>query len=632
MKVANNSAYFIKKFEENNYSQSVIEAVINAIQAHATNINVCTYSALYDEQGLGYENKLATDGQNICGFKIEDNGDGLTEENCKAITEWNCDHKENIGCEGVGRANYLKTFNQTTIISFVENKKKSLDFTETSEEKDIVITDITPDDVTKYELIKNEAGNYETKTILTLTGVKNNIKNRDLAYHKDQFFETIYDKVKLFLFLNNDKDITINIDGKTIKTDDVKFEEPLEFTIKKEKETKSFTLWYSIIASTKTDFETHICYNKFSVGKMTTKPLSLDEDKFKVEKHEIILVLEGDDIKERENVKYKNFIAERMTNNHELRKEENGDLFNGYVSWQDVRMEVEKQLNLLYRKVFPKRTKELYKRQSSNKRKYLWLSDYFTDVYTTPRQALKEFSNRQIEVFNTDNNKLKSEDINYWMNNSLTCYIKWRQKIIDKLMSKINDKKTLEKEIHNLICKKGKIGTDFDPLKLEENNIWLIDDKFMSYNYVASEKTINEITNKLGNKIDKDKIPDIVIYKKIGNFKKAVIIELKKPDSDLWDAGKSIDQCGFYAKQLSKSGIKEIYCYAIVNIDSDARDILETRKFIKLFSTDETEIWQGDFGGINAFIQIISPTTFAKDAENRNQTFINIIKKSKGLL
>ena len=40
MKVANNSAYFIKKFEENNYSQSVIEAVINAIQAHATNINV----------------------------------------------------------------------------------------------------------------------------------------------------------------------------------------------------------------------------------------------------------------------------------------------------------------------------------------------------------------------------------------------------------------------------------------------------------------------------------------------------------------------------------------------------------------------------------------------------------------
>ena len=61
---------------------------------------------------------------------------------------------------------------------------------------------------------------------------------------------------------------------------------------------------------------------------MTTKPLSLDEDKFKVEKREIILVLEGDDIKEGENVRYKNFIAERLTNNHGLRREENGDLFN----------------------------------------------------------------------------------------------------------------------------------------------------------------------------------------------------------------------------------------------------------------------------------------------------------------
>ena len=154
----------------------------------------------------------------------------------------------------------------------------------------------------------------------------------------------------------------------------------------------------------------------------------------------------------------------------------------------------------------------------------------------------------------------------------------------------------------------------------------------MSYNYIASEQTITNITTTIGAKIESDKRPDIFIYKKAGKIPKVLIIELKRPDIDCWDAGKSIDQCGFYAKQLAKSGIQEIYCYSIVNIDSNARDILETRKFIKLFSTDETEIWQGDFGGINAFIQIISPTTFAKDAENRNQTFINIIKKSKGLL
>lgn len=433
--VKNNSSYFIKKFEENNYSQSIVEAIINSIQAKASNI----YIYIDKQQNLfSKQNNKENIAETIKGFQIIDNGEGFTKENEEAFLEWNCDHKADIGCEGVGRANYLKTFDKTTIISFIDNKKKSLNFTDKLNDDDkFTIEEIKGEDIKEYKLEKDKSGNFKNKTILELNGIKYNIKNRDLTYNKEQFYKTIYDKVALFLFLNNDQNITINIDGKTIKTDDVKFEKPINFTIQKKQETKAFILWYSIKSSTKTSFETHICYNKFSVGKMTTKPLSLDEDKFKVEKHEIMLVLEGYDIKEGENVKYKNFVAEKITNNHELRKEENGDLYNDYVSWKDVREEIEKQLEKLYNNKFPNRIKELYKKQSSNKRKYLWLSDYFTDVYTTPQQALKEFSNRQIEVFNTDNNKLKSKDINYWMNNSLTCYIKWRQKIIDKLVSKI---------------------------------------------------------------------------------------------------------------------------------------------------------------------------------------------------
>ena len=38
--VKNNSSYFIKKFEENNYSQSIVEAIINSIQAKASNIYI----------------------------------------------------------------------------------------------------------------------------------------------------------------------------------------------------------------------------------------------------------------------------------------------------------------------------------------------------------------------------------------------------------------------------------------------------------------------------------------------------------------------------------------------------------------------------------------------------------------
>ena len=38
--VKNNSSFFIKKFEENNYSQSIIEAIINSIHAKATDIYI----------------------------------------------------------------------------------------------------------------------------------------------------------------------------------------------------------------------------------------------------------------------------------------------------------------------------------------------------------------------------------------------------------------------------------------------------------------------------------------------------------------------------------------------------------------------------------------------------------------
>ena len=154
----------------------------------------------------------------------------------------------------------------------------------------------------------------------------------------------------------------------------------------------------------------------------------------------------------------------------------------------------------------------------------------------------------------------------------------------------------------------------------------------MSYSYIASNKTIGTITEKIGEKIDKNERPDIVIYKKTAAFEKAVIIEFKKPETNIWDVGKSLEQCFLYAKQLSDSGIKEIHCYSIADINDDVRTIFEGRNFIKLFSTNETEIWQGSFGKINAYIQVITYATILNDAENRNQVFLDIIKRSKGLL
>lgn len=663
VKVSNNSAYFIKKFEENNYSQSVIEAVINAIQAHATNINVGTYSALYDEQGLGYENKLATECDTICGFKIEDNGDGLTEENCKAITEWNCDHKENIGCEGVGRANYLKTFNSTKIISFVENKKKSLNFTATSEYKDIITTDIKPEDVEKYELEKDEDEKYKNKTILELNGIKKNIKNRDLTYKKDQLFKIIYDKVKLFLFLNNDTDIIINIDGKTIKTDDVKFEKPINFTIQKEQETKAFTLWYSIRSSTKTSFETHICYNKFSVGKMTTKPLKIDEDKWRVDKTEILLVLEGQDIQKGDKVKYKNFIAERITNNHELRTEENGDLFNGYVSWKDVREEIEKQLEKLYNAKFPNRLEDIQREINENKNKYIWLNDYFDEKTIKPKQAVKKYIDEQIDILEKQETDITEDDINKMVNTNLVAYIQWREKQLKKLETDFNNPKTKESAIHNWFAPMNKEVEHDDLLN---NKMWALDDKFMLFDKCYSDKQLNQISKdvyemyktkfneelKIDNEEDANiRRPDIALLKMQDGQERLVLLEFKRPNADWFDYVKGLKQLRYYAEYFArKHNILYPFAFLIVNDlekNNALLDDLDSDKYVIIYNSDNFQIYQNVLdlhseerskidnkairkGQVN--IQVISSQAMISDAKTRNQTFINIIKKSKGLL
>ena len=660
--VKNNSSYFIKKFEENNYSQSIVEAIINSIQAKASNIYIYIY--IDKQQNLfSKQNNKENIVETIKGFQIIDNGEGFTKENEDAFLEWNCDHKSDIGCEGVGRANYLKTFDKTTIISFVDNKKKSLNFTDKLDDDDkFKIEEIKGADIKEYNLKKDENGKYENKTILELNGIKNNIKNRDLIYNKEQFYQTIYDKVALFLFLNNDQNITIDIDGKTIKTDDVKFEEPIKFTIQKEKETKAFTLWYSIKPSTKTSFKTHICCNKFSVGKMTTKPLSLDEDKFKVEKHEIMLVLEGYDIKEGENVKYKNFIAERITNNHELRKEENGDLYNGYVSWKDVREEIEKQLEKLYNDKFPNRLKDIQQEINENKNKYIWLNDYFDEKNIKPKQAAKKYIEEQMEILEKQDKDITEDDINKMVNTNLVAYIQWREKQLLKLEADFNNPKTKESAIHNWFAPMKKEVEHDDLLN---NKMWALDDKFMLFDKCYSDKQLNQISKDVYNMYktkfnDELKInnaeeanirrPDIALLKMQDGQERLVLIEFKRPNADWFDYGKGLMQLEYYAEYFArKHNILYPFAFLIVNDLESNKDLLShLQKFYQLiYNSGNFKMYQNGIplnnpdktdasgrmeviGQVN--IQVVSSQAMISDAKTRNQTFINIIKKSKGLL
>jgi hypothetical protein len=213
------------------------------------------------------------------------------------------------------------------------------------------------------------------------------------------------------------------------------------------------------------------------------------------------------------------------------------------------------------------------------------------------------------------------------VSHDLIKYILDRQNIIDKL---INLKGTnIEKEVHNLFLAQGLEGTEERQVPLDKNNLWLLDDKFMSYNYVASEKTITTFLKTKNLDYHKStQEMDIIVYFDKQDKSRAVVIELKKLTANYKENGVGINQLFNYSKKLFDSGVKELYLYLFAKIDDDFRDQLENQlKFTKICSHGG-EIWHNSYLDRNSYIQIISPDAIIADADARNRTFLSFIKNS----
>ena len=397
---------------------------------------------------------------------------------------------------------------------------------------------------------------------------------------------------------------------------------------------------------------------------MTTKPLSLDEERFKVEKHEIILVLEGNDIKERENIKYKNFIAERLTNNHGLIREENDGLY-GYVSWKDVREEIEKQLENLYNDKFPNRLEDIQKEINKNKNKYIWLNDYFDEKNIKPKQAVKKYIEEQIDILEKQEKDITEDDINKMVNANLVAYIQWREKQLKKLEADFNNPETKESAIHNwFVPMKKEVEHD----DLLNNKMWALDDKFMLFDKCYSDEQLNQISKDVYNmyksKFNEElkiyneeganiRRPDIALLKMQDGQERLVLLEFKRPNADWFDYGKGLMQLEYYAEYFArKHNILYPFAFLIVNDlekddKKDLRSHLQKHQYQLIYNTGNFKIYQNgiplnnpdivdDAGDIKPIgrvnIQVVSSQAMISDAKTRNQTFINIIKKSKGLL
>jgi hypothetical protein len=229
----------------------------------------------------------------------------------------------------------------------------------------------------------------------------------------------------------------------------------------------------------------------------------------------------------------------------------------------------------------------------------------------------------------------------------LTEYILYREKIIAKLkgMTIKND----EKEIHNLIVPKNKnYYRNGDINDIYQNNAWILDDKYMTYSVVLSDKQIEEIYSVIGvegshqySETENGK-PDVTIIfsdkPESTNKVDVVIVEFKKLGIKLAKKEELVSQLKQRARRLIEyypDKIQRIWFYGIADFDEEFRISLIEEGFVKLFShgeilfkkqpivinpvTEETRL---------ADLFILSYKTMLEDAQARNTTFLRILKES----
>lgn len=180
--------------------------------------------------------------------------------------------------------------------------------------------------------------------------------------------------------------------------------------------------------------------------------------------------------------------------------------------------------------------------------------------------------------------------------------------------------------------------TDDDYYAVGKNNLWLLDDRYTTYSYVASDKRIREVLKGIdeenGDTDILDDKPDLSLFFSHNPSKperlKSVLVEIKpfdyasKPDRKKF-AG--IQQLLDYVKAFKeKERIEEVSSFLITEIDDKLADRLRTDGYTPLFSL-ESPIYHRFYSEPNISIFVISASTLIKDAEARNKVFLDIIKK-----
>ncbi len=615
----------------------IFEAITNAIHANATNIECVLYSA--------DNNPIEINGQDVVrrkvnAIKIADNGDGLNDPNYDSFCKYRSEFKKSLGCKGVGRFVLLKVYEYVLYRSLLVTEKEERTFK------------FHPDfETNDLEQIKNEKieENYTEVVLNTLTRSyfddRRNVDRRidlDLDAVRERVLVNLVPT--LFFYKKNATDIYIKfIDGDsgesaTIGPADIPNFLEKAFQIQ-DRYGNSFQFALNFFLENEPGkLSAFYCANNRTVCEFFEKDLKLSLPNG----YSGFFLLESPYLDPKVNHERNDFTI------YPVRTDQFSSL-----SWELINDELKRQFAEIVTSVVPaaKQLNRMKIQQIYEDRPYLinYLDESdidiagFVDKGQIIEKAKKRFDNAKEKVLAAaGKSEYTDADLSEAIElaqNELVSYINDRVQILDRLRKLVDKKERVESVIHNLFMEKQ---TDDDYFSVGKNNLWLLDDRFTSYSYAASDRRIKEVLTEIGEEVGDVEIlndrPDLSLFFSHNpnnpNRLKSVLVEIKPFDFQSKSDRKKfagVQQLVDYVEAFKiKENIEEIFAFLITDIDEKLSARLRRDDYTPLFSLDQP-MFHRFYKELGMSIYVISAGTLIKDAEARSRVFLDIIRKQSRL-
>lgn len=227
---------------------------------------------------------------------------------------------------------------------------------------------------------------------------------------------------------------------------------------------------------------------------------------------------------------------------------------------------------------------------------------------------------------------------------SLADYMCRRKAIIDLfdkfLEADKSGKYKLEEDIHNLIFP---MGCDIDEIDYESHNLWLLDERFATYKYIASDKAITAISQKKSSKE-----PDVLMFNRpisygdtnSGEVSTMVIFEFKRPGDTAhqknkcdyrWEFSELVDKYfddflyspdkkNYKGKQVVVRQTTPKFGYVIMDIIPPQ---LETYNIGKGWKKTPFDSFYKLYGDLNLHIEVLTFDNLLRMARKRHSPFFD---------